>query len=295
MVKDTFFTKKRFINCGGSYLDLSTPRIMGILNITPDSFYDGGKYQTPDAVLAQVRKMITEGADIIDIGAYSSRPGAKNISEKQELHRLSAVLEPIRMNFPDQLLSVDTFRSAIARKIIEDYQIDMINDISGGDLDSNMYEVIADFQVPYVLMHMQGNPQNMQQRVNYDDLLNDIITSLGEKIAQLRQRGVRDIVIDPGIGFGKTLDQNFLLMGNLHQFKILNEPLLIGVSRKSLIYKHLNISPDEALNGTTAMHMLALTQGADLLRVHDVKEAKQTVELYLKSREEVIKYTDQNR
>ncbi len=295
MVKDTLFAKKRFINCRGSYLDLSTPAIMGILNITPDSFYDGGKYKSLDEVLWQVDKMIDEGADIVDIGAYSSRPGAKHINKEEELNRLTGVLEAIRIKYPDQILSVDTFRSDIAKTVIREYQVDIINDISGGDLDSKMHEVIADFQVPYIIMHMPGDPMTMQQRTDYKDLLKDILSNIGGKVSQLHQRGVADIIVDPGFGFGKTLDQNYQLLAHLNEFRMLNQVLLVGLSRKSMIYKLLNTSPEEALIGTTALHIQALAGGADILRVHDVKEARQTIEIFNKLTEEGIKYTEQNR
>jgi dihydropteroate synthase len=295
MVKDTFFAKKHFINCRGSYLDLSSPKIMGILNITPDSFYDGGKYKSLDEVLSQVEKMINKGADIIDVGAYSSRPGAKHISEEEETKRLTGVLEAIRKKYPDLVLSVDTFRSEIARKVIKNFQVEIINDISGGDLDKKMFEVIAEFKIPYIIMHMPGDPRTMQSQTKYEDLLKDIISNLGEKISRLREKGVHDIIVDPGFGFGKTLEQNYQLLSHIHEFQILEEPLLVGLSRKSMIYKQLNITPDDALNGTTALHMHALNGGANILRVHDVKEARQTIDLYKKLREEGIKYTEKNR
>lgn len=294
MVKDTFFAKKHFINSRGSYLNLSSPKIMGILNITPDSFYDGGKYHSLVDVLIQVEKMIHEGADIIDIGAYSSRPGAKHISEEEEIERLTGVLVAVRKKYPEQILSVDTFRSGIAQKVIENFQVDIINDISGGNLDNRMYDVIAEFQVPYIIMHMPGSPQTMQQQTNYEDLLKDILTNLGEKISQLHNKGVNDIIVDPGFGFGKTLEQNYQLLAHLVEFQILEKPVLVGLSRKSMIYKQLNITPEDALNGSTALHMQALSGGANILRVHDVKEAWQTIELFKKIREEGVKYTDEN-
>jgi dihydropteroate synthase len=295
MVKDTFFAKKHFINCRGSYIDLSTPKIMGILNVTPDSFYDGGKYQSLSDVLLHVDKMIKEGADIIDIGAYSSRPGAKHISKEEELRRLTGVFKAIRKKYPDQILSVDTFRAEIAQIAVKEYKVDLINDISGGNLDNRMFEVISDLKVPYIIMHMSGDPQTMQKHTRYSDLLKDILSNLGEKISLLRQLGIHDIIVDPGFGFGKTLDQNFQLLAHLQEFQMLEEPLLVGLSRKSMIFKQLNLSPEEALNGTTALHMQALIYGANIIRVHDVKEARQTIALYNKLREEGIKYTDQNR
>jgi dihydropteroate synthase len=295
MVKDTFFAKKHWLNCRGSYLDLASPKIMGILNITPDSFYDGGKYQSLNDVLSQVDKMVQEGADIIDIGAYSSRPGAKHISKDEELGRLTGVIGAIRKNYYEQILSVDTFRSEIARIVVKEYEIDIINDISGGNLDNKMYEVVSDLQVPYIIMHMPGDPRSMQKKTNYNDLLKDIISNLGEKVSLLHQKGIHDIIIDPGFGFGKTLDQNYQILAHLHEFQILDEPLIVGISRKSMIFKQLELSPEDALNGTTALHMQALTGGANILRVHDVKEAGQTIQLFNKLKDEGIKYTDQNR
>ncbi|MFP3861280.1 MAG: dihydropteroate synthase [Bacteroidales bacterium] len=280
--KDTLFLKKRYINCKGSLMDLSTPRVMGVLNITPDSFYDGGHYNNKSIAIKRVEKMLDDGADIIDVGGYSSRPGADDISHKEEWGRLEPVLELIREHHPDTIISVDTFRSEIAGEAYSKYNIDIINDISGGELDSNMFTTIAELQVAYVMMHMKGNPQNMKEKAQYDDLIGEISGYFSEKINLLRALGVKDPIIDPGFGFSKTVDQNYFLLKNLKDLAVFNLPLLVGLSRKSMVYKYLDIKSQDALNGTTALNTLALTQGADILRVHDVKEAKETIRLFQK-------------
>lgn len=280
--KDTLFLKKRYINCKGSLMDLSTPRVMGVLNVTPDSFYDGGNYNNKNLAIKRVEKMLDDGADIIDVGGYSSRPGADDISHKEEWGRLEPVLELIREHHPDTIISVDTFRSEIAGEAYSKYNIDIINDISGGELDSNMFTTIAELQVAYVMMHMKGNPQNMKEKAQYDDLIGEISGYFSEKINFLRALGVKDPIIDPGFGFSKTVDQNYFLLKNLKDLAVFNLPLLVGLSRKSMIYKYLDIKSQDALNGTTALNTLALTQGADILRVHDVKEAKETIRLFQK-------------
>ncbi|MFP4526814.1 MAG: dihydropteroate synthase [Bacteroidales bacterium] len=280
--KDTLFLKKRYINCKGSLMDLSTPRVMGVLNVTPDSFYDGGNYNNKSIAIKRVEKMLDDGADIIDVGGYSSRPGADDISHKEEWGRLEPVLELIREHHPDTIISVDTFRSEIAGEAYSKYNIDIINDISGGELDSNMFTTIAELQVAYVMMHMKGNPQNMKEKAQYDDLIGEISGYFSEKINLLRALGVKDPIIDPGFGFSKTVDQNYFLLKNLKDLAVFNLPLLVGLSRKSMIYKYLDIKSQDALNGTTALNTLALTQGADILRVHDVKEAKETIRLFQK-------------
>jgi dihydropteroate synthase len=293
MDKDTFFSKKQLIRIKGKYMDLTIPKIVGILNITPDSFFDGGKYTELDRMIDHVDQMLAEGADIIDVGAYSSRPGAENISPEEELQRLTRALSPIRQKYSEIILSVDTFRSDIARKVVIEFQVDIINDISAGMLDMRMADTVAELQVPYIIMHMRGTPSDMQQHTDYTDVIKEAIQFLGRQAGMLKLKGVNDIIIDPGFGFSKTLDQNFQLLSNLDAFKILEYPLLVGISRKSMVYKTLDISPDEALSGTTALHMTALQKGADLLRVHDVKEAKQAVQLYLKTRQEGDKYRKQ--
>lgn len=290
MDKDTFFVKKEIINCKGKYLDLATPKIMGIVNITPDSFYDGGRYMDKSSILNRVKKIISEGTEIIDLGAYSSRPGAADISEKEELNRLIMALEIIRKNYPDQILSVDTFRSAVARKVVEEYNVNIINDISGGSLDKKMHDTVVKLQVPYIIMHMPGTPRDMQSKTDYNDLINDIIDYLGGQMDILKKKGLHDMIIDPGFGFGKTVEQNYQLLAHLEAFKILDCPVLAGLSRKSMIYRLLNIEAEDTLYGTIALNMMALINGADILRVHDVKEARQTIQLYMKAMDEGKKY-----
>lgn len=255
---------------------------MGILNITPDSFYDGGKHSGPAQVLAHAHKLVSQGADILDIGAYSTRPGATDISVEEEWNRLKPVIDLITENLPDTPLSIDTFRSEIARKSIQ-AGAHMINDISGGSLDDKMFDTIAELQVPYILMHSKGTPQTMSSLTDYNDLLGDIILDLSQKINQLRNKGVNDIIVDPGLGFAKTIDQNFEILKRLNEFSVFDEPLLIGLSRKSMIYKTLGLSAEDSLNGTSVLNTLAVQGGASILRVHDVKEAKEVVTLVEKT------------
>lgn len=290
MAKDTFFAKKQFINCGGKYLDLSTPRIMGILNVTPDSFFDGGRYLDKKAIAERIAQVINEGADIIDVGAVSSRPGAKYISADEEWSRLSVALELIRSIAPEFIVSVDTFRSEIADKAVSSFKVDIINDISAGNEDSGMFETIAELRVAYIIMHMQGNPETMQTKPVYSDLIREIIQELGSKVVQLQKLGVIDIIIDPGFGFGKTLEQNYQLLENMDAFKIMEVPVLAGISRKSMIYRQLNITPEEALTGTIVLNTLLLDRGVNILRVHDVKEAVETVTLFNKTKSEGKNY-----
>ncbi len=271
-----------YINCKGHLIDLTSPRIMGILNVTPDSFYDGGVYKSDVAILQQVEKMLTEGATFIDVGAYSSRPNAEHISETKELSRLLPIIQLLVKEFPSIILSIDTFRSKVAHEAIEAGG-SLINDISGGNLDKNMFATIAKLQVPYIMMHMVGTPQNMQSNVTYDDLLKDIILYFSKKIFELRQLGVNDLIIDPGFGFSKTLDQNFELLQKMQLLSTFKLPILAGLSRKSMLYKLLNTSADKALNASTAANMIALNQGAAVLRVHDVKEAKEAIMIYEKT------------
>jgi dihydropteroate synthase len=278
-VKNTLFSKKSYINCNGSLMDLKTPRLMGILNVTPDSFYDGGYYFNKDTAIRQVQQMIEEGADIIDVGGYSSRPGAENIAPGDEWERLHPVLEMIRERYPDVIISVDTFRSDIARKAVHHYRVDMINDISGGELDKEMFSTIAELNVPYVMMHMKGTPQNMKDKAQYDDLIREVSAYFAKKVDELRNLGVNDIIIDPGFGFSKNIDQNFAMLKNLKDLDIFGLPILVGLSRKSMIYKTLKIQPQEALTGTIALNTLALLHGANILRVHDVKAARETIQI----------------
>ena len=295
MVKDTLFQKKRLLHVGGKYIDLSVPKIAGILNITPDSFYDGGKYLQKDQLDKQVERMLNEGADIIDVGACSSRPGAAEVSEEEEYKRLSLALETIREKWPDILISVDTTRAGMARKVIEIFRVNIINDISGGKADPEMFDVIATLQVPYIIMHMRGTPESMQQNTDYSDLLREIIEFFSQQIHTLSEKGVHDIVIDPGFGFSKTLEQNYQILYHLDVFQIFNLPILVGLSRKSMIHQLLNISPEQALNGTSALHIMALERGADILRVHDVAEARETILLFQKTFSEGKNYMLQYR
>ena len=270
-----------YINCKGQLIDLSRPKIMGILNVTPDSFYDGGIYHSDSDILKQVEKMLSEGATFIDIGAYSSRPKAEHISEKEELSRLIPVIQKLTQEFPAIIISVDTFRSRIAQEAIG-AGAGLVNDISGGDLDQDMFETIRQLQVPYVLMHMVGNPQNMQKNVHYDDLVKDMIHYLSKKIFKLRQLGVNDLIIDPGFGFSKTLDQNFELLQKMELFHTFKLPVLAGLSRKSMLYKLLGTDAKNALNATTVANTIALNKGAGILRVHDVKEANEAIKIFEK-------------
>lgn len=280
---NNYLNKPTTINCNGQLIDMTQPRVMGILNITPDSFYDGGKYNTGTVILSKVQQMLSEGADIIDIGAYSSRPGAQHITTEEEWERLAAVLELVRKDKPDALLSVDTFRAEIAKRAVREFQVDIINDISAGEMDENMFATIAQLNVPYIIMHMKGTPQNMQQNPVYkNDMVFEVIDFLAEKKRQLNLMGVHDVIIDPGFGFGKTLEHNYMLMNRLGEMKLLELPMLVGVSRKSMIYKLLGATAEEALIGTTALHMMALERGANILRVHDVKEAKECIRIFSK-------------
>ncbi|MFZ4581138.1 MAG: dihydropteroate synthase [Paludibacter sp.] len=268
------------LNYSGRIIDLHQPMVMGILNVTPDSFFNGSRVGGAKHAHKVIEKMLLEGVDIVDIGAYSSRPQADDVSTNDEINRLSDVLEMILKNFPDLPLSVDTFRSAVAQHVVKNYGVGIINDISGGTLDSNMFETVAELGVAYVLMHMKGNPQTMQTMSNYDNVVSEVIGFLHKRISQLNMLGVKDIIIDPGFGFAKTTAQNYELLKNLDLFQVFEKPMLVGVSRKSMIYKTLDCTPDNALNGTTAVHVAALMAGAKILRVHDVKEAKEAVAIY---------------
>lgn len=266
---------------GGQLLDLATPKVMGILNLTPDSFYEGSRMQTAGEVAARVRQMLTEGADLLDVGACSTRPGATDIPVEEEMRRLREGLAVLRQEAPDALVSVDTYRADVARMCIEEYGAVVVNDISGGAMDSEMFATIARARVPYIITHMQGTPQDMQQAPHYDDVLKEVMLSLAEKVNTLHAMLVNDVIIDPGFGFGKTQAHNFELLAHLDEFDLFELPVLVGVSRKSMVYKTLGIGADEALNGTTVLHTIALSKGANILRVHDVKEAVETVKLWL--------------
>ncbi|RKE90786.1 dihydropteroate synthase [Ichthyenterobacterium magnum] len=266
------------INCKGQLIDLNTPKVMGILNITPDSFYDGGAYKNNSDILSQVYIMLKDGATFIDVGAYSSRPNATHISETEELQRMLPIIELILKEFPDALLSIDTFRSEVAKQCINS-GASLINDISAGHIDENMLQTIANLQVPYIMMHMKGTPQTMQEQTHYDDLIKDILSYFSKRIAKARELGIVDLIADPGFGFAKTTEQNFELLNQLELFNNLDLPLLIGVSRKSMIYKSLGNTANEALNGTSILNTIALQKGASILRVHDVKEAMECIKL----------------
>ncbi len=268
------------INVNGQLLDLSTPKVMGIVNLTPDSFFEDSRAQTAEQVAQRVRQLLTEGADMLDMGAYSSRPGADDLPMEEEMRRLREGLTVLRKEAPDAIVSVDTFRADVARMCIEEYGVAIINDIAGGELDSNMFDTIARAHVPYIIMHMQGTPQNMQQAPHYENVLKEVMLHLAEKVRILHEMKVNDIILDPGFGFGKTLAHNFELLAHLNEFDIFQLPLLVGVSRKSMVYKTLGITPAEALNGTTVLHTIALSKGANILRVHDVKEAVEAIRLW---------------
>ncbi len=268
------------ISLKGKLYDLRTPLIMGVVNITPDSFFALSRYKSDLQLLQKIESFLSEGATIIDIGGYSTRPSADLISVEEETKRIAEALEIVCKKFPEALISVDTFRSSVARMSVQQYGVAMINDISGGSLDPLMFETIASLQVAYVLMHMRGTPRSMQNKTDYQDMMAEIIQYLSKKIAQLRLFGVHDVVIDPGFGFAKTLEQNYQLMKNLSYLKQLDAPMMVGVSRKSMIYNLLKTTPELALNGTTAMNILALKGGASILRVHDVKEAMETIKLF---------------
>ncbi len=270
------------INLNNRIVDLSTPIVMGIVNVTPDSFYKGNRFASDKSILQAVERMVAEGAKIIDVGGYSTRPLAAVISQDEEIERVSQGIEVILKKFPDTIISVDTFRSGVVRHVVKNYHVAMINDVGGGTLDDLMFETIADSQVAYVLMHMRGNPQSMQSQTQYADIVSEVLHFLEKRLAQLHLLGVKDVVIDPGFGFAKDVEQNYKLLSKLEYFKQLNVPILAGVSRKSMLTKLLNVDAAEALNATTAANMLALIGGASILRVHDVKEAFQAIAVYKK-------------
>lgn len=269
------------INCKGQLIDLSIPKVMGVMNVTPDSFFDGGKYKNEYEIVTRAGKILTEGATFIDIGAYSSRPGADFVSEQEEIDRIVPAIEIILKHFPEALLSIDTFRAEVAKASIESGAA-IINDIAAGGLDAKMFDVIAKYNVPYIMMHMRGNPQTMQTMTEYDDIVKDMLFYFSEKVAKARSLGINDLILDPGFGFAKTTEQNYEVLQKMELFNVLELPVLAGISRKSMIYKTLNITAQEALNGTTVINTIALTKGAKILRVHDVKEAMECVTLFNK-------------
>ena len=274
-----FLKRKNTINLNGQILNLAQPVVMGILNVTPDSFFDGGKYKTEKKVIHRAEEILEQGGTVIDIGALSTQPGADAISTKEEIDRLLPAVKAVKKNFPDAFISIDTYRSWVALKVIEDCGPCMVNDISGGNFDAHMFDTIGKLGVPYVLMHMQGTPLKMQENPEYDDIIRDISLFFTDRVKKLTKAGVKDVIIDPGFGFGKTLEHNYELLNRLDSFKVFQLPLLVGVSRKSMIYKLLNSNPEEALNGTSVINTLALMGGADILRVHDVREAVEAIRI----------------
>ncbi|HDR52461.1 MAG TPA: dihydropteroate synthase [Mariniphaga anaerophila] len=274
-----FLKRKNSINLDGKLIDFSEPAVMGVINVTPDSFYDGGKLTDEKVLLLAVERMVKEGVSFLDVGGVSTKPGAALVSTKTELERLLPAVHAIRKNFPEIPLSIDTFRSWVAVRVIDEIGPIVVNDISGGSLDSKMFETIGKMNVPYVLTHIQGTPQNMQENPHYDDVVKDISTWMSESVKRLTKFGVKDVIIDPGFGFGKDLKHNYDLLNRLDSFKVFQLPVMVGLSRKSMIWKWLGIKPEEALNGTTALNTMALLGGADILRVHDVKEAVEVIEL----------------
>ena len=274
----------QYINANGRLMDLSEPQVMGILNVTPDSFYAGSHGVTEGYIIDRIHQIMNEGASIIDIGACSTRPGADEVSIEEEMSRLRMGLELIRKHRPDAIVSVDTYRADVAKMCVEEYGAAIINDISAGQMDGQMFPTIARLGIPYIIMHMKGTPKDMQVNPQYDHFLKEIFYYFSEKVQRLRDLGVKDIIIDPGFGFGKTLEHNYELMNHLEEFALFELPLLVGVSRKSMIYKHLGITPEEALNGTTTLNTIALLKGASILRVHDVRQAMESIKIVQKMR-----------
>ncbi|WP_428330485.1 dihydropteroate synthase [Mucilaginibacter sp.] len=279
MAKDTFFQKKVTLNAGGKLIDLSSPKVMGIINLTPDSFFADSRKQDMEAAVLQAGKMLNDGATFLDLGAYSSRPGAADISVQEETDRLLPAVEAIVKRYPDAVLSIDTFRSQVAEAAVK-AGAHIINDISGGELDADMFATVARLQVPYILMHMKGSPQTMQQHTDYENIFIEVYDYFANKYHQLKQLGVHDVILDPGFGFAKKAEQSYELMKRLQDFNVLQLPLLVGISRKKMIYGLLGETAAEALNGTTALNTIALMKGADILRVHDVKEAVEAVKIW---------------
>jgi dihydropteroate synthase len=278
-IKDTFFQHKKTLNLGGKIMDLTYPMVMGILNVTPDSFYDGGHYTDSSSILNRASAILEEGAHLIDLGGYSSRPGATDISEEEELKRVGRGLDIILKEFPSALVSIDTFRASVAR-MASDKGAVMINDISGGQLDPLMFKTVGETGLAYVMMHMRGTPQTMKEMTEYDNLLDDILSYFHERVPLAHAAGIKDLILDPGFGFAKTTEQNYHLLRELRYLHLIGLPILVGVSRKSMIYKTLNSTAEEALNGTTTLHSIALMNRVNILRVHDVKEAVETITLF---------------
>ncbi|MDD4711883.1 MAG: dihydropteroate synthase [Bacteroidales bacterium] len=275
-----FLGKSYSINIHGRLMDLGIPKVMGVLNVTPDSFFSSSRYMSEEGILYRVGQIIDEGADILDVGACSTKPGIELVSEEEELIRLRMALHLIRKRFPDFPISVDTFRARVSKAVVEEYDVDIINDISGGDMDPDMFEMVAGLHVPYILMHMQGKtPADMQLNPHYEDMMSEIFQYLAKRVEKLRNLGVNDIILDPGFGFGKTVENNYEMLRRLNEFEIFDLPLLVGISRKSMIYKYLGTTPETSLNGTSVINTMALMGGAHILRVHDVKEAVECVKL----------------
>ncbi len=270
------------LNCNGKLLDFTSPQVMGILNLTPDSFYYESRKQSDEEIELRALTIHSEGASIIDVGAYSSRPGAIDVSSEEEMRRLRKGLEIVRRVLPESIVSVDTFRADVAKMCVEEYGVDIINDISAGELDGKMFETVSRLNVPYIIMHMKGDPRTMQQFLSYEDVVNEEILYFSKKINLLHEFGVKDVIVDPGFGFSKTLDQNYLLMSRLEEFRELGTPILVGLSRKSMIFKLLNVTPGKALNGTTVLNTIALSKGANIIRVHDVWAGTEAVKIYCK-------------
>lgn len=285
MAKDTFLNRKTTLNLQGKLLDLTEPCVMGILNITPDSFYSGSRTSTIEEALVRAQTILNEGGRFIDIGAYSSRPGAADVTEQQEIDRLVPVVEVISKKFPEALLSVDTFRAEVARAAIK-AGAHIINDISGGEMDGNMFQAVADLNVPYIVMHMRGTPQTMQQHTVYENLMPEMVAYFAEKVSRLKEAGIKDIILDPGFGFAKTLEQNYEVLQHMEDLNLFELPVLAGFSRKSMIYKFLGGGPEQALNGTTTLNTIALLKGAQILRVHDVKAAAECIALVTKMQQQ---------
>lgn len=282
--KDTFFQAKHTLNVEGQIIDLAQPKVMGILNLTPDSFYQGSRTQSDKELLSVAETMLADGADFLDLGAYSTRPGATDISPTEEEERLLPAVKSLKREFPKAVLSIDTFRASVAEKAINE-GAHIINDVSGGTLDDKMFETIGELKVPYILMHLKGNPKTMNTLNQYDNMVQEILTYLSERINHLKRLGVKDIIVDPGFGFAKDVDQNYHLINQLQEFKILECPVLVGLSRKSMVWKTLEVTADEALNGTTVLNTVALQNGANILRVHDVKKAKECITIFKKLRD----------
>ena len=282
--------RPKYINAGGKLIDLSLPKVMGILNITPDSFYKSSRVTEDKEIITTAVRMVNEGADFLDVGGYSSRPRAEDVPAEEEKKRVLHAIRLIRRELPQAVISIDTFRSEIAREAVSDCGTHMINDISGGEADENMFRIVKELNVPYIMMHMKGNPQTMQDNPEYDDIVADILKWFSHRIVKLQSAGVKDIIIDPGFGFGKTIKHNFEMLNRLGDFAVAGLPVIVGVSRKSMIWKSLSVTPEEALNGTSVLHAVALLKGADILRVHDVREAVQAVRLI-----EMVKTTETNK